>query len=90
MSAQTGREMPRYECHKKVWAIKIAAVEIHQDKSATIAPSDDGYAVFKTAPAWAERFKSTADDPGYYVVYEDGFASWSPSKAFEAGYVRIT
>lgn len=26
---------------------------------------------------------------GYYVVYEDGYASWSPAKAFEEGYTRV-
>ena len=26
---------------------------------------------------------------GYYVVYADGYASFSPSKAFEDGYTRI-
>jgi hypothetical protein len=25
---------------------------------------------------------------GYYVLYEDGFESWSPAKVFEAGYLR--
>lgn len=26
---------------------------------------------------------------GYYVVYQDGYASYSPAKAFEEGYTRI-
>jgi hypothetical protein len=26
---------------------------------------------------------------GYLVIYEDGFRSWSPAEAFEAGYRRI-
>lgn len=80
-------EMPRYKSHKTVWALKIAAIEIHEDKSARIAPADKGYAAFKTAAGWAARFTS-GDDPGYYVVYADGFASWSPTKAFEDGYTR--
>ena len=25
---------------------------------------------------------------GYYVLYEDGYASFSPAQPFEAGYVR--
>jgi hypothetical protein len=28
-------------------------------------------------------------EPGYYVMYEDGYISWSPSKAFEQGYTEI-
>jgi hypothetical protein len=26
---------------------------------------------------------------GYYVLYEDGYESWSPAKAFEEGYSRL-
>lgn len=90
MENQAMREMPKYQCHKKVWALKIASIEVHEDKSATISPADDGYATFTTAPGWADRFNGGSnDDPGFYVVYEDGFRSWSPTKAFEDGYTRI-
>lgn len=27
--------------------------------------------------------------PGYYVVYTDGYVSWSPAKAFEEGYTKV-
>jgi hypothetical protein len=30
------------------------------------------------------------DKPGYHVVYADGYESWSPKAAFEAGYTEIT
>ena len=80
--------MPCYRSHKEVWALKIAALEVNEDKSAKIAPADKGYAVFTTKPGWAERFTG-GDDPGYYVMYADGFDSWSPTKAFEDGYTRI-
>lgn len=82
-------ELPRYRCHKEVWALKIEAIEINQDKSATIAPTDHRFARFTTKPGWAERWKGSENDLGYYVVYDDGFASWSPTKAFEEGYTRI-
>jgi len=26
---------------------------------------------------------------GYYVVYKDGYKSYSPAKAFEEGYTRL-
>lgn len=26
---------------------------------------------------------------GYFVLYEDGYASWSPADVFEAGYTEI-
>lgn len=82
-------EMPRYKCHKEVGALRIAAIEIHEDKSATIASRDLDY-TFKTSPGWAERWKGSDADTGYYVVYDDGYASWSPTKAFEEGYTRTS
>lgn len=83
------REMPRYKSHKEVWALKIAAIEIHKDKSATIALADKGYGSFKTDAGWGERFKGDEDDLGFYVVYKGGYTSWSPSQAFNEGYSRI-
>jgi hypothetical protein len=85
-NAGAGMEMPRYRSHKVVWAIKIAAIEVRKDKSAIIAPADDGYAPFTTKPGWAERFTGSEKDNGYYIQYADGFASWSPTKAFVDGY----
>lgn len=84
-----GRAMPRYRSHKIVSALRIAAIEIHADKSATIAPSEAGYEPFRTAPGWADRFRGDESDLGYYVFYSDGYASWSPEKAFLDGYTRI-
>lgn len=82
-------EMPRYKSHKEVWALKISAVEIHEDRAATIAPADDGYAPFTTPAGWGDRFHGNEDDLGYYVVYKDGYTSWSPTEAFKDGYSRI-
>jgi hypothetical protein len=80
--------MPRYQCHKKVWALKIANVELRED-GADIYPDEDDYAPFEVGIDWVGRFKPTNGECGYYVVYDDGYASWSPSKAFEDGYTRI-
>lgn len=82
-------ELPKYKSHKIVRALSIAAIEVHEDKSATIAPSLTAYAPFKTQPGWAERFKGSEEDKGYYVVYDDGYASWSPTEAFENGYTKL-
>lgn len=81
--------LPQYKSHKQVGALKISAIEIHQDKSATISFEDTRYFPMKVAAPWAERFKGSADDLGYYVVYADGYASWSSTKAFEEGYCMI-
>jgi hypothetical protein len=82
-------EMPRYQCHKKVHALKIAAIEFNDAGFAKIAPKDEGYALFETAIGWPDRWHGSEDDLGYYVVYDDGYTSWSPSKAFEDGYTRL-
>lgn len=79
-------EMPKYRSHKVVHALKIAGVEVHEDRSATIAPQDQSYAQLKTRKGWADRFEGDEHDLGYYVVYPDGFTSWSPTEAFEKGY----
>lgn len=93
MSAEA--EMPRYRSHKQVWALKIAAVEIHANGTATVAPADGRYAqldvdqdyVSKRFPAGG--WEALEKDLGYYVVYEDGYKSWSPTAAFEDGYTRL-
>ena len=85
----TERELPKYQSHKHVWALKIAAIETAEDGSAQIAPVDEGYSCINTKPGFAERFKGDEDDLGYYVLYRGGYESWSPTGAFESGYTRI-
>lgn len=87
-------EMPKYQCHKKVWALKIKTVVIdgegedrESDGSATITPEEQGYAPFKVDREYVHKHKPQAG--GYYVVYEDGYKSFSPAEAFEDGYSRI-
>lgn len=93
-----GREMPRYRCHKEVWALKIIEV-IHKPNpdttgqsaassyGATIVPAEPGYAAFDVPPEYVNKHQPEAG--GYYVVYADGYASYSPAKAFEEGYTPI-
>jgi hypothetical protein len=82
-----GTEMPRYQCHKQVWALKIAAIEILSDGRALIAPVEAGYDTFQTQAPFP--FKGSEADLGYYVQYADGYVSWSPTKAFLDGYTLI-
>lgn len=116
-SSGVSRPMPRYKCHKEVWALEIANIQASKPKptiaeleallanegnqsvnispsgevlgatGATITPADEGYAPFNVDAAYIRRH-----DPqigGYFVVYEDGYKSYSPRKAFQEGYVRI-
>jgi len=91
------REMPRYQSHKKVWALKIAKIvtdlELAQkedretDGSATITPAEEGYGPFKVDGDYMRKHQPTVG--GYYVVYEDGYKSFSPAEAFESGYTEL-
>lgn len=76
-------EMPRYKSHKTVWALKIAKVA-----GCTITPADPGYAPFEVDPSLYLRYTPTTGD--YFVQYEDGYKSFSPAKAFEEGYTRVS
>jgi hypothetical protein len=82
-------EMPKYKCHKIVHALKIKHIEFlaTPNGDATITPADEGYAPFSVSAEWVNKHNPEAG--GYYVVYEDGYASWSPAKAFENGYTRV-
>lgn len=105
MESQTGREMPQYQSHKKVWALKIKSVqrlrptveeleailkeegEWHHVVAAIITPEEEGYAPFEVDDAYVQKHDPQVG--GYYVVYADGYKSWSPADAFEEGYTRI-
>ena len=79
---QPTQEMPKYKCHKEVHALKIAAIN-----GEVITPQDKGYGEFTVSAAFIE--KHAPKPGGYYVVYEDGYVSFSPAEAFEAGYTGI-
>lgn len=94
---ETGREMPKYKSHKEVWALKIDKIELDIDKaskenretdgSAVLYPMEQGYATIRVDRAYYLRHSPKAG--GYYVVYKDGYKSFSPAKAFEEGYTKI-
>ncbi len=86
-------EMPKYRSHKVVHALKIAEVRNdtppnqESDGSRTIVPADEGFAPFRVEHDYVRKHSPKAG--GYYVVYQDGYKSWSPAEAFESGYTRI-
>jgi hypothetical protein len=94
---QAGAEMPRYKCHKEVWALKIESIALDSDEarktdretdgSAMITPVEPGYAPFKVDADYVHKHKPQVG--GYYVVYRDGYKSWSPASEFEDGYTLI-
>lgn len=79
--------MPKYSCYKEVWALKIKHVQRHKEGGATITPEEEGYAAFEVD--WSYVTKHDPEIGGYYIVYKDGYKSWSPAEAFESGYRPI-
>lgn len=78
--------MPQYQCHKRVWALKIKDVR-HRPDGAILYIEDPDYVSIKVDQVYIDRNHPQAG--GYYVVYEDGYKSFSPGQAFESGYTRL-
>ena len=95
MESSAQSEMPRYKCHKEVWALKIKKIERHNenvpnaetDGSAMITPEEGGYAPFRVEHDYMHKHKPEVG--GYYVVYKGGYKSFSPAEAFEDGYAPL-
>ncbi len=80
-------EMPKYKCHKEVWALRIARVIMGDDGCGLLQFEEGQFAGIEMVPEWMN--KHIPQVGGYYVVYDDGYKSYSPAKAFEEGYTRI-
>lgn len=83
--------MPRYKCHKEVWALRIKEIRpgtVEGNRPGqTIVPYEIGYAPFSIEEDYIHQHDP--QEGGYYVVYADGYKSYSPAKAFEEGYTKI-
>lgn len=90
---QAGIEMPRYRSHKTVRALKIKSIEPDGSAprgascSCILTPEEADYAPFRVDEEYCRKHNPQAG--GYYVVYADGYKSFSPSKAFVEGYSLI-
>ncbi len=86
-------EMPKYQCHKQVWALKISEIKdptesgSESDGSRLLVPVEKGYAPVRVDGQYVRKHSPQAG--GYYVVYSDGYSSFSPAETFEGGYTRI-
>lgn len=82
--------LPRWRCHKVVQAAKIE--EIRRDGQ----PMNGARLIFTPTGAVLSRFVCGAwldrHNPqvgGYFVIYDDGYESYSPPEAFESGYTPV-
>lgn len=80
-------QMPKYKCHKEVWALKIEQVKADNVGRAYLHFSDERYAPIEIANGWLMKHMPVPG--GYYVQYQDGYASYSPAEAFESGYAPV-
>ncbi len=82
--------LAKWQSHKIVHAGKVL-VQGHaagEDTSGLIIEDVNGEPCPIEVPN--NFFARGTPSPGdYVVVYEDGYKSWSPAKAFEEGYTRI-
>jgi hypothetical protein len=87
--------LPRWQSHKIVEADRITEVlhvpDVPDDRgTVTRWRLACGVVVDVSGPLESrvppDVHSATA---GYYVLYEDGYESWSPSGAFESGYSRL-
>ena len=82
------KELPTYVCHKRVRASEVVSIGLYKtnaDNKAVreIQISDQ----FDPIEILGEVFTRYVPMPGdFYVVYEDGYVSFSPRKAFIEGY----
>lgn len=74
----------RYKCHKEIAASRISNMQNNQDGSALL--SLDNVDLLVDAD-WNKRHSPMVG--GYFVVYSDGYASYSPAKSFENGYSKV-
>jgi hypothetical protein len=86
-------EMPRYVSHKTVWALEIESVSEWIDPTSNspqmtrlITFREKGYAPSKLPKEMFSRYTPIPGD--FYVVYADGYKSFSPRKAFLEGYTK--
>lgn len=78
-------DLPRYQSYKKVHALMIAKISVNSF-DVTIKPVLP-YASFKVSLDYFNKHDPQVG--GYWVLYEDGYESFSPADAFESGYTRI-
>lgn len=77
-------DLPKYKCHKRVSAAKIWNI-FEAEHVLNLVWCDGLVGCHQSVtPEWMEKHKP--EEGGYFVVYEDGYTSYSPAEVFEAGY----
>lgn len=88
INLRPGTNLPHFKCHKVVRAAKIADMLVRIGSDAVRLEFDGIPGAVEVSRDWMHR--TEAEIGGYFVLYEDGYASYSPAKAFEEGYTQLT
>lgn len=84
LNTKAANQLPLYRCHKEVRAAKILGIETAFSYARlTLEEYGDIYVTEEYLKKHAPHIG------GYFVVYADGYQSYSPAKAFQEGYTRI-
>lgn len=78
--------LPEYQCHKCVKAAKIVSVDPESPALHMMTP-DGGFIVHHVGHRWLLDHRP--EKGGYFVLYADGYASYSPKSPFESGYTLV-
>ena len=76
--------MKTYKCHKQVKAFKISDIKLIEDSIYNLIGSND---IVMVREDFMQKFKPEVG--GYYVLYDDGYQSYSPAEPFEEGYTEL-
>lgn len=82
-------KLPRWKCHKEVEAFKILSITINEDGRGATLWGEETERAPATRVSLPYFTKHAPEVGGYYVRYDDGYESYSPAAAFEAGYTRL-
>lgn len=79
--------LPKWKCHKVVRAARIIRIDGNpHDIGSHLNVTLDCGVVTVEASVFSRKVATPGD---YLVIYDDGYISWSPAKAFEDGYTAI-
>ena len=77
--------LAKFKSHKIVAAGKLRSI----DSEDTVTVEDANGADCKVEIPSGMFARGVATIGDYIVIYDDGYKSWSPAKAFEDGYTRV-
>jgi len=84
-------ELAQWQSHKIVRAGKVLPQQIedtgHCTSILTVEDANGAPCKVEVSSDFFARGMPTSDY--YVVIYDDGYKSWSPARAFEEGYLRL-